>query len=140
MHPDAAVEALGREAVQRLDFQGVGEVEILRDRASGELHLIEINARPWLQYGLVPASGHDFLGALLETPARPRARAVRSGKTWIDAREDLFNAFSRSVGEVRQGRTRFTAYAASALRGNVFAVFDPLDPLPFVKSLKRGIK
>jgi predicted ATP-grasp superfamily ATP-dependent carboligase len=140
MHPDPAVEAMGREAVQRLDFYGIGEVEILRDRASGELHLIEINARPWLQYALAPASGHDFLGVLLGTPARPRVRTLRSGKTWIDAREDLFNALSRSVGEVRQGRTTFRAYAASALRGNVFALFDPRDPLPFIRSLKRGTK
>jgi D-aspartate ligase len=140
MRPDPAVEAMGREAAQRLDFFGIGEVEILRDRASGELHLIEINARPWLQYGLVAASGHDFLGTLLDTPTRRAARTVRSGRTWVDTREDLFNAFSRSIGEVRHGRTRFADYARSALRANVFALFDRRDPLPFFRSLKRGLK
>lgn len=140
MHPDAAVEALGREAAGCLDFYGIGEIEILRDRSSGELYLIEINARPWLQYALAPASGHDFLRLLLGTPHRRPVRRVQSGKVWIDAREDLFNGFSRSVGEVRQGRLSATAYAASALRGNVFAIFDWRDPAPFIRSLKRRTK
>ncbi|MEO8188082.1 MAG: hypothetical protein ABI580_12045, partial [Burkholderiaceae bacterium] len=70
-------------------------------------------------------------------PGARSARRVNFGKTWIHLHDDLFNAFSRSVGEVRHGRLAAGAYVASVLRSNVFALFDWRDPTPFLASLRR---
>ena len=134
---DATIEELGRTAVERLDYFGIGEVEILRDTQTGENYLIEINARPWLQYALAPASNHDFLGLVLGLPAKATGSSVRSGKTWLSLHQDLFVAFSRSIGMVRHGRLGVRAYLRSLARSNVFALFDWRDPAPFFWSLRH---
>ena len=134
---DERIEQLGRTAVERLDYFGIGEVEILRDKQTGEDYLIEINARPWLQYALAPASNHDFLGLVLGLPATGEKTAVRIGKTWLNFYPDLFVAFSRSVGMVRHGRLGILPYLRSLARANVFALFEWRDPRPFLLSLWR---
>jgi predicted ATP-grasp superfamily ATP-dependent carboligase len=140
LHPDPIAADLATKAAQLLDYLGVGEMEILLDRASNRHLVVEINARPWLQYALAPASGHDFLELLLSVPSRRARPRVTKGRTWINLHDDLFNAFSRSVGEVRHGRTSAGAYFASLSQSNVFALLDWRDPAPAVASLlrKRG--
>jgi predicted ATP-grasp superfamily ATP-dependent carboligase len=134
---DERIEHLGRTAVERLDYFGIGEVEILRDKHTGKDYLIEINARPWLQYALAPASNHDFLGLVLNLPTAAEKTPVRAGKTWVSLHQDLFVAFSRSVGMVRHGRLGLFSYLRSLARSNVFALFDWRDPRPFLLSLRR---
>jgi len=134
---DERIEHLARAAIERLDYFGIGEVEILRDKQTREDYLIEINARPWLQYALAPASNHDFLGLVLGLSVAPQKIPVRSGKTWVSLRQDLFAAFSRSIGMVRHGRLGLVPYLRSLARSNVFALFDWRDPLPFLLSLRR---
>jgi predicted ATP-grasp superfamily ATP-dependent carboligase len=137
LHPDPVAAGLANKAAHLLDYLGVGEMEILLDRTSNRHLVIEINARPWLQYGLAPASGHDFLGLLLDVPNRRTMPRVTEGKTWINLHDDLFSAFSRSVGEVRHGRTSAGAYFASLSKSNVFALLDWRDPAPAIASLLR---
>lgn len=133
---DERAEQLARAAIERLDYFGIGEVELLRDTQTGRDYLIEINARPWLQYALAPASKHDFLGLMLGLPA-VASTAVRAGNTWISLKDDLFVAFSRSIGMVRNGRLGLIAYLLSLLRCNVFALFDWRDLRPFFWSLRH---
>jgi predicted ATP-grasp superfamily ATP-dependent carboligase len=137
LHPDPVAADLANKAAHLLDYLGVGEMEILLDRTSNRHLVIEINARPWLQYALAPASGHDFLGLLLRVPNRRGRPRVTEGRTWINLHDDLFSAFSRSVGEVRHGRTGAGAYFASLSRSNVFALLDWRDPAPVIASLLR---
>ena len=137
MRNDERAEQLGRAAIERLNYFGIGEVEILRDTHTGQDYLIEINARPWLQYALAPASNHDFLGLVLGLSPDSKQTAVRAGKTWIDLYQDLFVAFSRSIGVVRHGRLGLFAYLRSLIRCNVFALFDWRDPRPFLQSLRH---
>lgn len=134
---DERAEQLGRTAVERLDYFGIGEVEILRDTQTGRDYLIEINARPWLQYALAPASNHDFLGLVLGLPVEGTRSAMRTGRTWIHLYNDLFVAFSRSIGMVRNGRLGVLTYLRSLLRCNVFALFDWRDLRPFFRSLRH---
>jgi len=137
LHPDPVATSMANKATQLLDYFGIGEMELLLDRSSGERLVIEINARPWLQYALAPASGHDFLGLILGLPSRRAVPRVTEGKTWINLYDDLFNAFSRSVGEVRHGRSSAGAYIASVSRSNVFALLDWRDPAPLLAPLLR---
>jgi predicted ATP-grasp superfamily ATP-dependent carboligase len=126
--PHAAAQALAQRAVQALDYHGIGEAEILVNEATGRCALIEINARPWLQYALAPASGHDFIAHLRGTPSTAVPRTT--GRCWIDWHSDLFGAFSRSQGAVRRGELALSAYLATLARANVFARFDWRDPAP----------
>ena len=125
------VEGLARRAADALDYFGIGEAEILRVESTGRLFLIEINARPWLQYALALASGYDFLGTLVGSP-RP-TRPLASGRRWIDLESDLYAAFSSSTGAVRLGELGLGAYLASLLRANVYARFDLWDPMPALR-------
>ena len=85
-----------------MDYHGIAEVEILRDRANGTNYVIEINPRPWIQYGLAEASGRDLLAFQL-APVAARGRVVTSGKRWMNLPADLYYCFSRSAGVVRSG-------------------------------------
>lgn len=131
---DEAVEALARRALDALDFAGIGEVEILRDESSGRDYLIEINARPWVQYGLGVASGHDLLAFQLDPERFDAGSAVTSGKRWLNFPNDLFYCFSRSVGVVRHGRLPAREYVRSLVHANTFAHFAWTDPLPAWRS------
>lgn len=131
MTRNAAVEQLARRAAECAEYFGIGEAEILHAHDEGRSYLIEINARPWLQYALAPATGRDFLGLLLgrEVAAAPRARQ----RTWINLRGDRAVAFDRAAGLVRRGQLGIGPYLRSLARCNVFAVFDVRDPLPFAR-------
>jgi predicted ATP-grasp superfamily ATP-dependent carboligase len=135
LRPDDAVASLARRALESLDYQGIAEVEILRDEGTGRDYLIEINARPWIQYGLGPASGHDLLAFQLDPRRFDRTRAVTRGKRWLNFPNDLFYCFSRSVGVVRRGRVPVASYLRSMLGANTFAHFAWTDPLPAWRSL-----
>jgi len=120
------VERLGRLAAERADYYGIGEVEILHLHDSARSYLIEINARPWLQYALAPATGHDFLGLMLGTESAAAPNLRRARKTWINLR-----------GDIRHRRLGFGPYLRSLARSNVYAVFDLRDPMPFVHALRK---
>ncbi len=139
--PQPDVESLARRALEALDYFGIAEVEVLHVPQSGRSYLIEINARPWLQYALAPASGHDFLGMVTgRTTLRPKAER-KAGVRWIDFRSDLFACWSRSIGLVRNGKLGLSAYLQSLIRANVFALFAWSDLWPwFAQVLRAGAR
>ncbi|WP_159684866.1 hypothetical protein [Cognatazoarcus halotolerans] len=130
LSPQAQVEALARKALELLDYQGIAEVEILRDESSGACYLIEINARPWVQYPLGPATGHPLLGFMLDPSSAGRGQAVTTGAAWINLTQDAFFCFSRSVGHVRRGELSLREWLRSLARVRSCAYFDWADPKP----------
>jgi predicted ATP-grasp superfamily ATP-dependent carboligase len=133
--PDAPLEALGRQVAQLLDYRGIGELEVLRDLATGEDFLIELNARPWLQFALGEATGRDLLGlasGVQRKPAQPRRTSAR----WVDMRADLRACFARPDGLVRSGQLGLRAYLASLARAHLFACWSLRDPGPFWRELR----
>jgi len=131
------VEALARRTLELLDYQGIAELEVLRDEDSGENFVIEVNARPWIQYGLGPASGNDLLRFMIDPPGFDARRTLATGTRWLNMSADLYYCFSRSVGLVRSGRIPFGAYVVSLLRANTFAYHSWSDPGPGLRSLRR---
>ena len=137
LYPDAEAERIARHALDALDYHGIAELEILRSTATGGYYVIEINARPWIQYGLAMASGHDLL-AFMQDPAQATAsRRVVRGKRWIHFGSDLYTCFSRSEGLVSRGELSPWQYAMTLFKANTFAVLDCADPRPFLVDLKR---
>jgi predicted ATP-grasp superfamily ATP-dependent carboligase len=126
------VDALARRVADLLDYHGIAEIEVLRDDGSGESFLIEINARPWVQFALGAAAGRDLLRFVLSdgTPAEGEAFARRPA-LWLDFHQDLYVCFSRDGGLVRTGKLSFADYLRSLTRANVFARWSLADMGPF---------
>jgi predicted ATP-grasp superfamily ATP-dependent carboligase len=132
LSPNAEVEALARRSVEALDYFGIGEVEILHSLDGERSYLIEINARPWVQYSLATASGHNFLGFLLRPDRADGLPTVKRGLTWLNFSEDAYVCLSRSQGIVRRGRLTMFEYLRYVLRANVYALFSWSDPKPWL--------
>lgn len=121
---------LAAQALNAIDFFGVAEVEVLYDPNSERAYLVEINARPWLQYGLPYACGWDLLGHALGNP-RHTSGASRS-HAWLYFSSDLYICFSRTDGLVRSGRVRFGEYLRTLFHSDVYATWDWRDLKPGV--------
>jgi predicted ATP-grasp superfamily ATP-dependent carboligase len=115
-------------------------VEILRSEDDGKDYLIEINARPWLQYSIAPASGHDLLGVALGYHKTENHHPRKTGVRWLDFWADLYVCFSRSEGLYTTGRIGLAEYTRSVLRANAFANFDWRDPAPALHNLWQTIR
>jgi predicted ATP-grasp superfamily ATP-dependent carboligase len=128
----ADVERLAQRTLLALDYHGIAEVEILRDEDTREVFLIEVNARPWLQFAIAAARGRDLLAFLLErrATARPSPTVhIEQRAVWLDFRHDLRVCFG-TRGLVRTGRLGLWAYLRSIARANVFARWALSDPMP----------
>jgi predicted ATP-grasp superfamily ATP-dependent carboligase len=124
---DPAAEALALLALRKLRYEGIAEVEILKDLDTRQMFIVEVNARPWIQFGLAAATGRDLLGFFFTDgpPAVPQRSAV-----WLDFSADLWNCFNREDGLVRKGRVSFRDYCRSLARANVYARWAVRDPGP----------
>lgn len=128
-----AVEALGRQVATLLDYQGIGEVEILEDLDTSELFLIEVNPRPWLQFALGAATGKDLLGLVARD--QPQCTPRQAVARWLDLRGDLRLAFRSPDGLVRSGQIGLWNYLRSLASANVFARWSALDQAPFWREM-----
>jgi predicted ATP-grasp superfamily ATP-dependent carboligase len=140
LSPSEDVESLARLAIDRLDYFGIAEVEILKRPDTGELFLIEINARPWLQYMLAWRSKHDFLRFLIKKDSYCCELENKTGFHWISFNSDLFVTFSSSVGVVRNGKLNLREYLFSLKQANVFSCFCWNDLSPSLISFKKLIQ
>jgi predicted ATP-grasp superfamily ATP-dependent carboligase len=136
---DAGIEALARRVAELLDYQGIAEVEILQDTATGANFLIEVNPRPWLQFSLGAATGRDLLGlvALGQPRCTPRVQADRPAR-WLDLRADL-RAWFRSR-QPAAAAARFLSLLHSLAGANVFARWSPRDQRPFWRDLAQVLR
>lgn len=134
LSPAPAIEASVLTSMEKLRYFGIAEVEVLYAPETRRHVLIEINARPWLQYALAPASGHDFLGVLIGLQGHERQ--CKSGLAWLNFHDDLFACWSRSIGMVRHGHVSLMRYLASVTSSSVHPIFSADDLMPYVHSLR----
>lgn len=137
--PDAEVAALAAGAAAALDIYGVAEIEIIKDMDSGEMYLIEVNPRPWVQYALAWRSGFDFLTFLLRPSAYDPGLEHHLGKRWLNFGDDLYVVFSRSEGLLKTKGITFFEYVWTVMRANVYSLWSCYDPSPWLASLKSRI-
>jgi peptidoglycan/xylan/chitin deacetylase (PgdA/CDA1 family)/predicted ATP-grasp superfamily ATP-dependent carboligase len=120
---DEPAFALASAVVTALDLEGFAEVEILRDVDRGTMFVIEVNPRPWVQFSLAPASGHDILGFLLDPDSHNPRAVQRDSKVWVDLIHDVFSVFGRSsVTDVDT-----LDWVRSLAAANTYAVFSAGD-------------
>ena len=137
--PNTEVETLARRIAEALEYYGIAEIEILYCHERRQAYLIEINARPWIQFALAEVSGHDFIQFLLNPQCYDSNKEMKQGKHWLDFGDDFFNCFSNSVGIVRNGRIHLTTYIKSLVRANVYSKFSLRDLGPFWYDLKSWV-
>jgi predicted ATP-grasp superfamily ATP-dependent carboligase len=132
---DPQVAEAGREVMSRLGVVGPFKIDLVRDRRSGELVTLEVNARFNLWNHLGAAHGVNLLEVAYdyllfgrepsELPYQPRRRWVSFYRNYRGFKDD---GASRPSALAR--------WAAMALRRpSVHDVFDWRDPVPFVSLL-----
>lgn len=138
---DAGVEALAQRVAVLLDYQGIAEVEILQDAATGENFLIEVNPRPWLQFPLGAATGRDLLGlAALGQPRCVPGLARGRRARWLDFRGDL-RAWSRSRrSSPSTDSVALWEMLRSIFAANVYARWSWDDQGPFWRDLAELLR
>ncbi len=137
--PNAHVMSLVENVVVQLGLFGIAEVEVMEDVDSGELFLIEVNARPWVQYALAPKSGFGFLEFLLSKgsyDARPE-RTVSA--RWLSVGDDFYTVFSRSQGLIKSGQLTIGEYFRTVATANVFPLWSWIDPQPWFAQTRRWL-
>jgi len=135
---DGEVAALGREVAARLALRGPYKIDFKRCAASGQLRLLEVNARfnLWHHVGAVsgvnlPRIAYDYL-VHGTRPARAPAYAV--GRRWLCARLDL-RAYRALAA---RGELSFPAWLASLAGAPlVYDIFSWSDPLPWLRLRAR---
>ena len=133
------VLSLATRAIEALDYFGIAEVEILRDDNTGECFLIEINARPWVQFGLAQKAGLDFLGFVLGRADAQGVSVSPRSLRWMNFEADAYGCLSRDIGAVWRGRLTLNDYLRSFFAANTFAVWDAADPQPFLRSMWKMV-
>jgi predicted ATP-grasp superfamily ATP-dependent carboligase len=119
--------------LRAIDYYGLVEIEYKRDPRSGELALLDVNARTWGYHTLGAAAGIDFAALLYrdqigETVTGGRGRA---GVRWLRLLTDL----PTGAVDVAAGRIALRQYLASLRSADVEAVFDRRDLRPGLREL-----
>jgi len=124
-----AVELASLVASQ-MNFVGIGEMEFVS--YDGDLSIVELNPRPWLQYGLGRALGLSLLGfaALGQPQPEPSGKA-----TWVNLGTDAYWCLSRSEGLVWRGQLPFRRFVAQVCAADCRLLWDRRDPLPLLLHL-----
>jgi predicted ATP-grasp superfamily ATP-dependent carboligase len=131
--------AIGRRLVERLEYSGVGEIEVFADRATGEHFLIELNARPWVQLNMDRMAGYDFIGFLVGANDGKVGEAGRTGDAWLSFIDDLYYQVSRD-GRAEGSRGVSLDYLRSLGRARAWSYFAADDPGPAVAEVLWWLK
>jgi D-aspartate ligase len=133
MQADEELEALGMDLVHRIPLKGPFKIDFKRDPASGQLYVLEVNARYtlWHYLGAVngvnlPGVAYDYMVRALRPP--PHARAEEKYR-WVSMGLD-YRAYREAA---RHGRLSLAGWIASLAQApRVYQVFAWRDPAPLL--------
>lgn len=123
-----------------LGHHGIFGIEWLQDRETGELYLLDFNARPFYSIGHLQDCGLNLPALAYQELCGEDLSNVElipevTGKRWIDFWSDAstFNRLRKS------GRMTWGEWLASLLQSRANAVWCASDPLPAVlQTLRKG--
>ena len=116
--------------LRTIKYNGVCEVEYLRDPRDGRFKLIEINARTWLWTGLAKACGVDYANLLYNYLAgyqNSYPTAYKIGVKWIN----WFTDIPYFIISLFKTRMRVNDYFNSLRGFKVDALWSGSDKMPF---------
>ncbi len=133
-HRDLEV-ASGR-FLDAIGYRGFSALEFARSRRDGRAYFIELNTRTYYHNQLFADAGVDLTQiAYLDSVGCDFRSALgvpvqRDGLVWLDFRRDYQSMRLKR----RAGAITFMAWLKSITTARSFAVWDPLDPMPFLSS------
>ena len=133
------LETMTTSLLKPLGYHGIVDVEFRRDPRDGELKLIEINPRLWMQNSFPARLGcnHAYL-AYLDALGRPLpTTSPHDGSSirWVFGAEDILS----SLAGMRQGTLSMKEWLAAYRPTNVHATFSWDDPFPWVVAAYRSL-
>jgi predicted ATP-grasp superfamily ATP-dependent carboligase len=127
------VEELATRFLEAARFDGLVEVEFMRDPRDGCLKLLDVNPRVWGWHGLCAGAGVDFPHlAYLHAQSHPvPATRAKAGVRWLRLSTDL----PTSLREVVRGNLRAGPYLRTLCSSHESATFARDDPRPALVEL-----
>ncbi|MHB8835955.1 MAG: hypothetical protein ACYC9Y_09625 [Candidatus Methylomirabilia bacterium] len=127
---------LVQSMIEGLQYEGIGEAELLYDVERKRHYVVEINARPWTQFQLSVDAGYDFLRYYFDQTPPTQTREA----AWIDFSGDARVVFSPKSGMLFRRQLSLRHYLESVRRANSYSVWDRADLLPAVFDVAKNIK
>jgi D-aspartate ligase len=122
------VAELSQRFLAALEFDGLVEVEFKRDLRSGELKLLDVNARVWGWLSLCQRAGVDFpyLAYRLARSEPVPPTSPQAGVCWLRLSTDL----PTSLREIVRGNLEAGPYLRTIFSPHESAIFARDDPRP----------
>ena len=141
----AELEDMATHFLEVMRYQGVSEIEFMRDPRDGKYKLIEMNARFWAWHSLAIAAGVDlpYLLYLDVLGDSVQVSDFEKGVKWFRLLADI----PTSTAQVARGKMSIGNYSRSWRGKKTFSVLSLKDPLPFLAEIfmlpyiwkKRGL-
>jgi D-aspartate ligase len=127
-HPELARAT--RSFLEGIGYRGFAALEFARDRLTGQISFLELNARTYYHNRLFADAGVDLTrigwDEMVGSSERSEMPAQRDGVHWLDFARDLRSFYRKR----RQGAERLGGWLRSLLKTRSFAVFDVRDVGP----------
>lgn len=135
------VQKTALEMFKKVNYHGLGYVEMKRDVRTGKYYIIEPNiGRPTGRSALAEAAGVEILYTLFADKAGlplPKERKQKyTNVKWIQIRTDLMSSYYYW----KKGELSLREYFKSIRGKKFYAVFSLKDPKPFLSEIVTGIK
>jgi predicted ATP-grasp superfamily ATP-dependent carboligase len=132
------VRSIALSVAEKMNFVGIGEMEFLVDHRSEQAYLIEINARPWMQFSLSKHAGVDIIAFALndELTCSENQQSFIGENAWCNFGRDfeflLANLWAKKISPAT-----FTLQTFGYLHVSEWAFFRFQDLKPVCKLSKR---
>lgn len=122
--------------IKKIKFHGIIDAEFKIDERNGELKLIEINPRCWMQIGFLLKHGINlphmvYLDALGQN--FDNLYLDKNQVKWVYMLHDIPSAFH----EIKKHNLSFGQWIQSYKGKKIYAIFSWNDPLPFFRSISK---
>ena len=132
------IAELSERFLEAIEFDGLVEVEFMRDRRDGLLKLLDVNPRVWGWHSLCQRAGVDFpylAYKFARSEPVPEATA-RPGVRWLRLTTDLPTA----LREIAHGNLSPGPYLRTVLSPHESATFARDDPVPGLSELPMLVR
>ncbi|MBN1195552.1 MAG: ATP-grasp domain-containing protein [Methanomicrobiaceae archaeon] len=139
------VAALAEEILQSLGFSGIGNVDCVIDRRTGQAVLLEVNPRFWGSMQAAITAGFDAPHLLVQLVRNGDVAPAGDCRTGVRCRNVIFNDARACAAVLRSRGSLFLKIQACAdflslQRDDAWYVFDPHDPRPFFSMVAQYLQ
>jgi predicted ATP-grasp superfamily ATP-dependent carboligase len=124
------LEDMSKQFLDAMGYEGISEIEFMRDPRDNKYKLLEINARFWSWHSIAIAAGVDFPYLLYMDMLGNgvHVNGFKKGVKWFRLMVDA----PMSAALIARGKMNISTYLRSWRGKRSFAVWSLKDPLPFL--------